>query len=149
MDGASQTPHGPATAGLVGVDVFRPCVIRAIRDKAEGFTLACVADIGPPEEGKGAKLANMKSGERVDLVDKNNLVGIPTRSQREAARLLNVSRDSVLQATKVLKEGTSEEKYAPWKPARRLVAGACVACASWTIHLALVPRSYIRARRRC
>ena len=33
MDVCSQAPHGPATAGLVGVDVFRPCMSRAIRTR--------------------------------------------------------------------------------------------------------------------
>ena len=33
MDGASQTPHGPATAGLVSVDVFPPCMSRAGRTR--------------------------------------------------------------------------------------------------------------------
>jgi hypothetical protein len=56
-----------------------------------------------------AKLANLRRGQRADLTNKNREAGIPACSQREAARFLNVSGDSVQQATKVLKEGTSEE----------------------------------------
>lgn len=50
-----------------------------------------------------AELANMKRGKP----SKDN-VGIPTLSQPEAAKLLNVSRDSVVQATKVREKGTPE-----------------------------------------
>ncbi len=52
-----------------------------------------------------AKVANMRQGERTDLV------GIPTRStplvsQTQAAAKLNVSRDTVIRATKVMQKGT-------------------------------------------
>ncbi len=63
-----------------------------------------------------AKLANMKSGHAAsqrqphEMVAENDGVGIPTPciSQREAADLLNVSRSTVIEAKKVLNEGTAE-----------------------------------------
>ena len=52
-----------------------------------------------------AKLANKKLGDN----QFTEAVGIPTASAQNAAALLNVSRDSVFEAKKVLAEGTPEE----------------------------------------
>jgi hypothetical protein len=67
-------------------------------DKAEGFTLACVADIGPPEEGKGARTnptpCNEPAASRVARYDKAN----PGKSTRQVAADLGVSNKTVSQA---------------------------------------------------
>lgn len=49
-----------------------------------------------------AKLANMQQGTRTDLVENS------TMSQSEAATLLNVSRESVISAKKVIEKATPE-----------------------------------------
>lgn len=49
-----------------------------------------------------ARLANMKQGARTDIVE------ISTMSQTNASELLNVSRESVISAKKVLDQGSPE-----------------------------------------
>lgn len=48
------------------------------------------------------RLANMKQGARTDIVE------ISTMSQTNASELLNVSRESVISARKVLDQGSEE-----------------------------------------
>lgn len=53
-----------------------------------------------------ARLATLNPG---DALSQRSNVGIPVPSQMEAAKLLNVSRDTVTEARKVLTAGTAEE----------------------------------------
>jgi integrase len=68
-------------------------------DKAEGFTLACVADIGPPEEGKGCQdESDTPCSEPVArrVYDEAN----PGKSTRQSAADRGVSRKAVRTARK-------------------------------------------------